>query len=318
MTRSCWRRVEDLEDEEAALNHRLMKLEKLRRRERLEILGMEQVCQAAEVAMLQAQEQAADCDARASLLESLAQDAADDADDAEDTAPDGQRAAESDGAHHTPQRRTGAAALELSLRELPVHEEKCKQLLSVLQQTENELRSQIAEAARAAAELRRSAKKLDGERLPLEHETSALRSELKEMAGEDEIRARMARAKQIGDGLQRRLQHATNKLASVRDSITQGAAKRLEGEEQQSLELMQAITQVKGHLPSQEGDSDQPRARAPSSSTNRGSGGGGGGRGRVFSPPRHSQQRLQLQYSRSVGRSSHQSASRSTSGGGWS
>lgn len=35
--RSCWRRVEDLEDEEASLNHRLMKLEKLRRRERLEV-----------------------------------------------------------------------------------------------------------------------------------------------------------------------------------------------------------------------------------------------------------------------------------------
>lgn len=37
MDRSCWRRVEDLEDEEASLNHRFMKLEKLRRRERLEV-----------------------------------------------------------------------------------------------------------------------------------------------------------------------------------------------------------------------------------------------------------------------------------------
>lgn len=31
----------------------------------------------------------------------------------------------------------------------------------------------------------------------------------------------MARTKQVGDGLQRRLQHAANKLASVRDSLAQ-------------------------------------------------------------------------------------------------
>lgn len=51
-------------------------------------------------------------------------------------------------------RLEGAAALESTLRELPVHEEQRQQLASVLQQAENETRSQIAEAARTAAELR--------------------------------------------------------------------------------------------------------------------------------------------------------------------
>ena len=38
---------------------------------------------------------------------------------------------------------------------------------------------------------------------------------------DSQIRARMARTNQVGDGLQRRLQHAANKLASVRDSLAQ-------------------------------------------------------------------------------------------------
>lgn len=94
----------------------------------------------------------------------------------------------------------------------------------------------------------------------------------------------------------------------------QGPAKRLEEEEQQSLELMQAIAEAKGRLRSRGEALDQPRDRAPpSSSTNRGGGGGSGG-GRVFSPPRSSQPRLQMQPSRgSVGRNS-----RRTWGGGWS
>lgn len=51
-------------------------------------------------------------------------------------------------------RLEGAAALESTLRELPAHEEQRQQLAAVLQQVENETRSQIAEASRAAAELR--------------------------------------------------------------------------------------------------------------------------------------------------------------------
>lgn len=45
----------------------------------MKILGEQQACQAAEVAMLQAQEKAADFDAQASVLEALAQDASEDA-----------------------------------------------------------------------------------------------------------------------------------------------------------------------------------------------------------------------------------------------
>lgn len=36
-TRSCWRRVDELEDEETALCHRLRGLEKIRRAERMEV-----------------------------------------------------------------------------------------------------------------------------------------------------------------------------------------------------------------------------------------------------------------------------------------
>lgn len=35
--RSCWRRVDELEDEEASLNHRFTRLEKVRRGKRLEV-----------------------------------------------------------------------------------------------------------------------------------------------------------------------------------------------------------------------------------------------------------------------------------------
>lgn len=63
---------------------------------------MEQARQAAEVAMLQAQEEAADFDAQATALESLAQDAAE---DAEAAASESQRAAEGGGgAHNIPPR----------------------------------------------------------------------------------------------------------------------------------------------------------------------------------------------------------------------
>lgn len=54
-------------------------------------------------------------------------------------------------------RLEGAAALGAALKEMPAHEEHRKQLASVLQETENQTRSQIAEAGRAAAELRYSA-----------------------------------------------------------------------------------------------------------------------------------------------------------------
>eukprot|EP00903_Cladosiphon_okamuranus_P011267 g10625.t1 len=151
-TRSCWRRVEDLEDEEASLNRRLMKLEKVRRRERLELLGLEQACQAVEMAMLQAQEEAAEFATQAGVLEGLAQEAAG---DAEDAASESHRATDGDdGFHDTSPRREGVAALESALREFPAHEERRKRLATVLQETENDTRSQIAEAARAAAELR--------------------------------------------------------------------------------------------------------------------------------------------------------------------
>lgn len=68
---------------------------------RLKILGLEQACQAAEVAMLQAQEEAVELEAQAGALESLAQDAAE---DAEAAASESQRAAEAGGDHDTSKR----------------------------------------------------------------------------------------------------------------------------------------------------------------------------------------------------------------------
>lgn len=54
----------------------------------------------------------------------------------------------------TPTRMEGSATLVAALNEMPRHEEKRKQLSSMLQHTEQHTRSEIAEAARSAAELR--------------------------------------------------------------------------------------------------------------------------------------------------------------------
>ncbi|CAM9935976.1 unnamed protein product, partial [Sphacelaria rigidula] len=56
-TRSCWRRVDELEEEEASLANRLMGLEKVRRGERIEILMLEKACKTAEMAMLHAEQE---------------------------------------------------------------------------------------------------------------------------------------------------------------------------------------------------------------------------------------------------------------------
>ncbi|CAM9369946.1 unnamed protein product, partial [Scytosiphon promiscuus] len=191
-TRVCWERVEELEDEEASLTRRLAKLEKVRRGQRLEILEIEQLCKAAEVAMLQAQEEAANLDGKAQDLEIEAQNAADVASTSSaDKAAFAATSHQSDwvsgrdtvvnGPEETLTRLEGSTALVAALGRMPAHEEKRNQLISMLQQTERETRGEIAEAARSTAELRRSAKKQDAERGPLEDDTSNLRKQLAEM-----------------------------------------------------------------------------------------------------------------------------------------
>lgn len=48
----------------------------------------------------------------------------------------------------------GSAALVAALSQIPAHEEKCNDLVSMLEQTEREARGEIAEAARSTAALR--------------------------------------------------------------------------------------------------------------------------------------------------------------------
>ncbi|CAB1118679.1 unnamed protein product [Ectocarpus sp. CCAP 1310/34] len=212
-----------------------MKLERIRRSERLE------VCKAVEVAMLQAQEEGADLDAKSQILENLAEDEAEDAaagnHGASFPAPSGTHQdalsacslpdtggniGSNEGKPKPPARCEGFADLVAALSEVPAHENKRQHLASILQQTEDQTRSEIADAARLAAGFRqdksefhsfieyapwleisqtcvllnrvpcggtmRMAKQRDAERLPLERETAILRQELAEMTSEEEVR----------------------------------------------------------------------------------------------------------------------------------
>ncbi|CAM9281563.1 unnamed protein product, partial [Ectocarpus sp. 4 AP-2014] len=83
---------------------------------------------------------------------------------------DGGRVGSNEGKAKPPARREGLADLMAALSEVPAHENRRQHLASMLQQTEHQAQSEIADTARSAARFRRMAKQRDAERLPLERE----------------------------------------------------------------------------------------------------------------------------------------------------
>ncbi|CAN0008973.1 unnamed protein product, partial [Ascophyllum nodosum] len=209
-TRSCWKRVEDLEDEEASLDQQLMKLEKTRRGERMEVLTIEQECKSAEIRVIKADEETAQLDEQSRAMALTVQDATEDASVAVEahisSILDG-------GGNGDPSYRAGGSTeLTAVLRNIPFHEEKRQRMTSILQEHESKMRSRIAEVARSAAELRRSKKKREAESLSLGRETTVLREDVAAVADDCEVEAGIVHARQAGEGLRRRLQHAHEKL----------------------------------------------------------------------------------------------------------
>lgn len=267
--RLCWRRVDELEDEEATLCHRLTGLEKIRRTERMEILSLEQLCKTAEMAMLQAEQEAADLDMKVQAFKRLDEEATTSgaAEQIDSTSIDG-----GSGPQVGAPKLRGPSALTSALKKVPAHEEKRMELMALLHEQETKIRREIADTSKKAAELRRSSKKSHKDTMQIEREISAMREELAVMNGEAEAERRQARAKQLAEGLRRRLQHDKDQLAAVRTSIVEGPSKQLGKEEQQSLELLQGISEVKARLRTQEGRTEIQPSDSNPSRTHRGGG----------------------------------------------